>query len=400
MMIIGRIGQGFTGGAMIPTAQTIIAMRLPRHQQPLGTALFGVTAVLGPVIGPALGGWLTETVSWHWAFFLNVPVCFLLLALLFVGLPYRRPRFEDLAEADYLGIVGLMLALGSLTVVLEEGQREDWFSSSLIVWLTVLSAIGFGLLFLGQKKSPRPVIRLDLLLDKQFGSVVGMVIYGTSYVIPQFLAMISGYNSYQAGLVVLLSGVPSLIFIAITPILIRLFDIRVAVAIGMTLLAVSAYLETHLTPASNGSDFVDSQLLRGAGTIFVLLFLNQAAIQSVPRQFASDAAGLYNAARNLGGSLALAGISTIQERRFNFHYERLVEGLNPHQADEVLSQLTARFGNSDSALRQLSKSVQTQALTITFTDLFWILTIGIVCVAPLLVFLRPLQQGRKIEASH
>lgn len=406
MMIIGRVGQGFTGGAMIPTAQTIIAMRLPRHQQPLGTALFGATAVLGPVIGPALGGWLTESVSWHWAFFLNVPVCFLLLALLFVGLPYRRPRFEDLAEADYFGIVGLALALGSLTVVLEEGQREDWFSSSLIVWLTLLSIIGFGLLFLGQKRSRHPVIRLDLLLDKQFGSVVamvtvvGMVIYGTSYVIPQFLAMISGYNSYQAGLVVLLSGVPSLIFIAITPVLIRLFDIRVAVAIGMTLLAVSAYLETHLTPASNGGDFVDSQLLRGAGTIFVLLFLNQAAIQSVPRQYASDAAGLYNAARNLGGSLALAGISTIQERRFNFHYKRLVEGLNPHQADEVLSQLTARFGNTDSALRQLSKSVQVQALTITFTDLFWILTVGIVCVAPLLVFLRPLQRGRKIEAGH
>jgi MFS transporter, DHA2 family, multidrug resistance protein len=407
-MIVGRVGQGFTGGAMIPTAQTIIATRLPRSQQPVGTALFGATAVLGPVLGPALGGWLTENISWHWAFFLNLPICLILIGLLLVGLPHRRPRLDLLREADYWGIAGLALGLGGLTVVLEEGQREDWFSSTLIVSLTALSATGFALLFASQKLAARPVIRLSLLLNRQFGSivvmvtVVGMVIYGTSYLIPQFLTAISGYNAYQSGLIVLLSGIPALLVIAITPQLIRFMDIRVAVAIGFGCLALSAYLETGLSPMSAGGDFVNSQLLRGAGTIFVLVFLNQAAIQSVPRSHASDAAGLYNAARNLGGSLALAGISVIQERREAFHYQRLAE-LLPATSIEVqqyMAELEKTFGSGTAALRYLSTKVHMQALTLTYIDLFWILTVGIISVIPLIIFLRPLQRSRKFESIH
>lgn len=408
VMIIGRVGQGFTGGAMIPTAQTIIATRLPRHQQPLGISLFGATAVLGPVIGPALGGWLTENLSWHWAFFLNLPLCLLLIGMLFIGLPYKKPDFSRFAQADWMGIAGLTLSLGGLTVVLEEGQREDWFSSNLIVGLSVLSIAGFGLLFTSQRRARRPVIRLGLLLNRQFGSivimvlVVGMVLYGTSYVIPQFLATISNYNSYQAGLIVLLSGIPALMLITVTPILIRLFDIRIAVFVGMGLLAISAFLETGLTPGSSGGDFVDSQLLRGAGTILVLLFLNQAAVQSVPPEFASDAAGLYNAARNLGGSLALAGISVVQDRRLFFHFERLGEHVRSSSpiVNSFLVEQAQRLGSSSSALRYLSNIVQRQALVLTYIDLFWILVVGIVVVSPLTIFLRPLDLGRKPSSMH
>ncbi|KAB2704041.1 DHA2 family efflux MFS transporter permease subunit [Brucella intermedia] len=407
-MIIGRVGQGFTGGAMIPTAQTIIATRLPRHQQPLGISFFGATAVLGPVIGPALGGWLTENLSWHWAFFLNVPICLLLIGLLLIGLPYKKPDLGRLAQADWMGIAGLTLALGGITIVLEEGQREDWFSSNIIVSLTLLSSVGFGLLLASQRRASHPVIRLSLLLNRQFGSivvmvlVVGMVIYGTSYVIPQFLTAISNYNSYQAGLIVLLSGIPALILITVTPVLVRLFDIRIAVLTGMGLLAISAFLETGLTPGSAGGDFVDSQLLRGAGTILVLLFLNQAAIQSVPREYASDAAGLYNAARNLGGSLALAGISVVQDRRLFFHYERLSEHIRSSSpiVNSFLADQAQKFGGPEPALRYLSNVVQRQALVLTYVDLFWILVIGIVIVSPLTVFLRPLDLSRKSASMH
>ncbi|MGV7207245.1 MDR family MFS transporter [Oxalobacteraceae bacterium A2-2] len=408
MMIVGRVGQGITGGAMIPTAQTIIATRLPRSQQAIGTAMFGATAILGPVIGPLIGGWLTEHLSWHYAFFLNIPICIGLVVLLLVGLPYEKPQMRQLSEADWLGIGGLAAFLGGLTVVLEEGQREQWFSSPLIIWLSLLSLTGLVLLLAGQMTAKRPVIRLKLLLSRQFGSVVvmgtmiGMVVYGTSYVIPQFLATVAGYNSIQAGQIVALSGVPSLLLMPFIPILFRTFDIRVAVGFGLSVLALSAWMETSLTALSGGAEFIPSQLLRGLGTIFAMMFLSQAAIQSVSREFAADASGLFNAARNLGGSLALAGVAVVQDQRLWLHQRRLEETLNANRGgvQDYLADQAHALGGVPQALRSLAATIQVQALTMTYIDLFWILTAGICCVIPLVLFLRPLNRNAKLEAGH
>jgi len=407
MMIVGRVGQGLTGGAMIPTAQTIIATRLPRSQQPVGTAMFGATAILGPVIGPVIGGWLTENLSWHYAFFLNVPICVALMALLWIGLPHQKPRAGQLAEADWLGIVGLAAFLGGLTVVLEEGEREQWFESSHIVWLTVLSLAGLLALMVGQFTAKRPVIRLRILLDRQFGAVVvmgtmvGMVIYGTSYVIPQFLAYIANYNAQQSGGVVVLSGIPSLLLMPFVPLLIRYVDIRLAVAFGLVLLGGSAWMDTGLSVQTTGPEFLYSQLLRGVGTIFAMLYLNQAAIQSVPSDYASDAAGLFNAARNLGGSLALAGIAAVQDQRMWLHNRRLEETLNANAPGlhDYLAAQAQSMGGMPQALRALSGTLQIQALTMTYIDLFWILSVGVICTLPLVLFLRPLDKHAPL-ATH
>ncbi|QJE02111.1 multidrug efflux MFS transporter [Massilia forsythiae] len=408
MMIAGRVGQGITGGAMIPTAQTIIATRLPRSQQPIGTAMFGATAILGPVVGPLIGGWLTENLSWHYAFFLNVPVCAGLVALLLVGLKHEPPRLALLAEADWLGIFGLAAFLGGLTVVLEEGERVQWFSSSLIIWLTILSMAGFVVLMIGQLTAKRPVIQLRLLLDRQFGSVVvmgitvGMVIYGTSYVIPQFLATISNYNALQAGKIVALGGLPALMMMPLVPLMIKYIDIRLAVGFGLSVLAISAYTETDLSAQASGADFVVSQLIRGVGTIFAMVFLNQAAIQSVSRDHASDAAGLFNAARNLGGSLALAGIAVLQDQRLWLHSRRLEESLNANRGgvQDYLAGQAQALGGMPQALRALQGTLQAQALTMTYTDLFWILSVGIGCVIPLVLFLRPLNTKAPAAGAH
>jgi DHA2 family multidrug resistance protein len=404
MMIIGRIGQGCTGGALIPTAMTIIATRLPREQQPIGNALFGVTAILGPVLGPLVGGWLTENFSWHYAFFINLPVGILLIILLLIGLPHQKARLRDLFDADWLGIAGLALGLGGLTVVLEEGQREQWFQSSEIVLLTAVSVLGFMLLFAGQIFAKRPVIKLSLLLDRQFGSValmgvvVGMVLYGTAYVIPQFLAGIAGYDALQAGKIVLLSGIPSLMLMPFTPLMIRHFDIRFAVITGLIIMAASCWIDTTLTAQSDGGSFVDSQLLRGVGTILCFLFLNQAAIASVPPSEAGDASGLFNAARNLGGSFALAGIATVQDQRLWLHSRRIEETLNANsdRVQEYLSSLSQSLGGMDAAFRTLAGSIQRDALVMTYNDIFWLLAVGIMCVTPLVLFLRPLPQGQSI----
>ncbi len=398
MMIIGRAGQGAAGGAMIPTTMAIIASRLPSHQQPIGTAAFGVTAIMGPIAGPVLGGWLTEAYSWHYAFLINVPVCGVLIALLIMGLPKSRARIELIADADWLGIVGMTMFLAGMTIVLEEGNREQWFQSAEIVWLTIASVAGLAMLIAGQITSKDPVIRLRLLYDRQFsgvilmGIVIGMVIYGTSFVIPQFLSAIAGYDALQAGLIVSLSGLPPLAIIGLTPILMRIFDIRVAVGLGMVFLILSAWLDTTMTTQSVGGDFIESQLLRGLGMVMSLVFLNQAAISAVPVKYAGDAAGLFNTARNLGGSLALAAIATVQEQRVWFHTRRIEETLsaNAVAVQDRITEMAATYGSSDAALRVLSGTIAREALVMTYNDMFFLLSIVAIVVAPLVLVLRPL----------
>ncbi len=401
MMIIGRVGQGFTGGALIPTAMTIIATRLPPSQQPIGTAMFGVTAILGPVIGPLIGGWLTENISWHYAFFLNVPVSALLVLLLLVGLDHQKAHLSELRNADWAGVAGLALGLGGLTVVLEEGQREQWFQSELIVQLTGVAILGFILVGLGQMFAKKPVIRLSLLLDRQFGSVavmaivLGMVLYGTSYVIPQFLSFVSDYDALQSGKVVLLAGIPSLILMPFTPLLMKYLDIRIAVAFGMGVMALSCYFDTDLTAQSVGGSFTISQLMRGVGQIFVFMFLNQAAIRSVSAADAGDASGLFNAARNIGGSLGLALLATVQDQRSYFHERRLEESLPANAVDvqDYVHGLTQSLGSASAAIQTLGGTIARGALVMTYNDMFWLLSVGILIVSPLILFLRPLPKG-------
>ena len=174
-MIFGRIGQGFTGGAMIPTAQTIVRTRLPRHQLPIGMTLFGLIVLLGPLLGPVLGGWLAENIDWSWCFFVNLPVGIALVMLLYAGLPKSKPDWHSFVNGDWLGIAGLAAGLSSLTVVLEEGQRENWFDSRMITWLSVVSVIGIATLAAGQFVAKKPVVRLSLMKNKSYASVIFIV---------------------------------------------------------------------------------------------------------------------------------------------------------------------------------------------------------------------------------
>lgn len=407
-MIIGRAGQGFAGGAMIPTAMTIIATRLPPHQQPIGTALFGVTAILGPVFGPLLGGWLTEAYSWHYAFLINVPVCVLLVFMLLIGLPKDKMQLHLLGEADWLGVFGLGFGLGAMTVVLEEGNREQWFASWHIIQLTILSVIGFVMVAVGQFIAKRPVVRLALLFDRQFGSVaimatmLGMALYGTAYMIPQFLAAIADYDALQAGKIVMISGIPMLVLMVMTPLLMRLFDIRVMVMFGLGMLSLSCFVDTSLTAQAVGGDFVDSQLMRGVGTVLAFVFLNQAAISSVPVQYAGDAAGLFNAARNIGGSLALAGIATIQDQRLWFHSRRIEETLQANSVgvQDYIAGMAQSLGSTETALRALSGTITRDALVMTYNDMFWLLGVGILIVCPLVLLLKPLPKNLSAAPMH
>ncbi|MFJ7441426.1 MDR family MFS transporter [Methylorubrum thiocyanatum] len=399
-MIIGRVGQGFSGGAMIPTALSIVATRLPPGQQAVGTALFGMTAVLGPVFGPPIGGWLTVNVSWHYTFFLNIPVGILLVGLVMVGLPHRETRPSLLLEADWLGILGLALGLGCLTVVLEDGQRERWFESELIVRLSVVSAVGFLMLLVGQFVSRSPVIDLGILLRPAFGGVfvcslvVGAGVYGILYLIPQFLSSVPDYNAEQSGFVAMISGIPPLLLMPLFPLLVRRFDLRVMIAIGLVAYTVGCYVNASISPLANGQQFVLSQVLCGVGQAFGLLFLNQAATATVPRDKAEDASGLFNAARNLGGSFGIAMIKTMLERQQNLHGSRLQESVT---ANSVLAQEqvspTMTPEAAQAALEGLKTTIDTQATVMSYGDLYLILAVLMAAALPAVLLIRPRRQA-------
>ena len=413
MMILGRVGQGFAGGALIPTALTIVGTRLPPEQQTQGTALFGMTVILGPVIGPLLGGWLAENVSWHYAFFINVPICAGLVALLLLGLKHEKADFAGLLRADWLGIAGMTAGLGALTVVLEEGQRERWFESEMIIMLSLVSFFGFCALILAQFIQRQPVVRLSILRNRAFFSVfvmvavVGMILFGVMYMIPQFLATIAGYNTEQAGYVLLLGGLPTVLLMPLMPWMLGNIDVRLMVGVGMAAFAGACFVNLGLTADSVGKHFVIGQLLQGVGLAFAMMALNQAAITAVPPDLTGDASGLFNAARNLGGSIGLALISTFQERRLTYHVQTIGSSTtanSPLAQDylhSVSTQLQGGAGDpSMQAVGRIAQLVQQQALVMTYNDLFWIFGMIVVATFPLIFMLKPLPKGGGTMVMH
>jgi len=409
-MIIGRVGQGFTGGALIPTAQTIIATRLNRRQMPIGMTIFGLIVLLGPLLGPVVGGWLAENVSWSWCFFLNVPVYAVLMSLLLLGLPRDYTRLELLAKADWGGIIGMTVGLSCLTTVLEEGQRERWFESSLIVYLSIAAGLGFLVLAASQLLVKEPVLKFKLLLNRSYASVIvivvviGAVLYGVLYVMPQFLANVSGYNAFQSGQILLLSGIPAFLVMPILPRLLARLDTRLMVGAGLLFLAGSSFLDTHLTPFSDGGDFLWSQLLRGAGQMLAMMPLNQASMGSVANEDKGDAAGLYNMARNLGGSLGLALLGVFIDRRTEMHGDVIREAVSANSplVQERIASNAAGFAAQGGdmahgqmqALKQLALQIDLQALVMTYSECFWALGVCLLVSLPLVFLLRtPRAQG-------
>lgn len=403
-MVIGRIGQGFAGGAMIPTAQTIVATRLPRHQMPIGMTMFGLIVLLGPLLGPVVGGWLAENIDWSWCFFLNLPVSIALLALLLFGLRREPVHLEQFFNADWLGIVGLTAGLSCLTVVLEEGQRERWFESPMIVWLSAIAAIGIVLLVVAQWTAKRPIVRLRLLGNASYSSVilivftVGAGLYGIAYLLPQFLSTISGYNSEQSGAVMLVSGVPAFLLMPILPRVIGKMDPRVLVIAGLGCFTASCMLDIALTAQSVGHDFYWSQLLRGVGQVLAMMPLNQASMAAVPKSEAGDAAGLYNMARNLGGSVGLALIGTFIDRRNTFHDDVIRESLTANSVighDHIEASAAGFFAEHGDAayaklqaLGQLASQINQQAIVMTFSETFFVLGIALALCVPLAFLLK------------
>lgn len=411
-MIAGRIGQGLAGGTLIPTGMTIMAKRLPARQQSIGMAVFAAAALLGPILGPILGGWLTENISWHYAFFINVPICAALVVLIMAGVPAEKGDSREIANADWLGVLGITIGLGSLTVMLEEGQREQWFESPLIWRLALAGAVGFALVSIGQIRSKTPVLKLALLRDRALSSsillmsITGIVLFGTLFTVPQFLAAVAGYNALQSGLVLFLAGAVSIVGALLYPLLIARFDVRIMVAFAFLVTALGSYLASGLTGDSVGSHFAWPLIMMGLGTTFSAIPLQQVALSAVTVEDSGQSTSMFNVGRNLGGSIGLAAIASFFDQRIEFHHWRLHGALqaNDPALGRHLEQSAAAIGvapgNLDAAYRLLDAQVLREALVMTFGDIFLMLSMASLLFLPLVLLLRPLDPERAQGMMH
>ena len=410
-MITFRAFQGATGGILIPMAFTNMLLSLPPSKQPVGLALFGITATFAPSIGPTLGGWLTNNLSWHYIFYLNVIPGLILIAGVWYGIKQQPAKPELLKQGDWWGILSMAIGLASLQVVLEEGSRKDWFNSSLIVYLGIIAVIFLSIFFWIELTRKQPFINLRLVRDRNFGlaSIVnvslGVGLYGSIYVLPLYLAQIQQYNALQIGEVLMWAGIPQLFIIPLVPTLIKLVDTRLVIAVGVSLFSVSCFMNSDLTNLTGIDQLRWSQLVRAMGQPLILVPLSSVATAGIPKEQAGSASGLFNMMRNLGGSFGIAALATLLTQREQFHSNRLGDAVslyNPatQQRIEQLTQLFVSRGADlitaqDRAFKSIESIVRREAYVMAFNDCFHFIGFALLLSGVAILFIKKV----KVEAG-
>jgi DHA2 family multidrug resistance protein len=393
-MIILRALQGFFGGVLIPMAFTITLTMLPRSKQPVGLALFAVSATFAPAIGPTIGGYLTENYGWQYIFYVNLVPGAIMLATLWPSLKPAPMKLSLLRQGDWAGIATLAIGLASFQTVLEEGNKDDWFGSAFIVRLSIIAAVSLSLFLWIELTTPNPLLNLRLLLRRNFGLgsltaiILGMALYGSVYLLPVYLSQMQGYNSEQVGMVLAWTGLPQLLLIPCVPFLMRHIDTRLLVGVGFALFALSAFLNLEITPDYAGDQLFIPNLVRAVGQSLVLTPLSSLATGGIERENAGSASAMFNMMRNLGGSIGIAGLETFITKREQFHSNMIsaqASLLDPatRQRIAALQQHFMSAGNSDSgtawhdAVVQIGRTIRAQSYLLAYSDAFYLMGVAL-----------------------
>jgi DHA2 family multidrug resistance protein len=387
---------------------------LPPSKQPVGFAMFGLTAMFAPAIGPSVGGWLTDHWGWDWNFYLNLLLGPFLVGAVWYGFPDSPARWEKLREADGWGILLMALGLGALTTFLEEGTRNDWFGSAYIVRLALVAAIALPLFVAWQLIAKKPVTDLRLFANRNFflasiiNVVLGAAMYGSIFLLPLYLGTIQGYGASDIGATLIWGGLPQLIVIPFLPILMKRIDARWLIVFGLGMFALSCLLNTSLS-----ADFAHDQLrwtllIRALGQPFILIPVSAVATASVPAHRSAAASGMFNMMRNLGGSIGIALLSALLTMREHLHSNRLGEALSAYNplTQERLAALTQKFtaGGSDpytagrQALATLDSLVRREANLQAFNDCFHVLGFVLLAAIVIAFLARPTRAGGAVGA--
>jgi DHA2 family multidrug resistance protein len=399
-LIVFRILQGIGGGGLVPTSQAILLEAFPPSKHGTAMAIFGVGTMFGPIIGPLLGGWITDQWSWRWIFYINIPIGILSIVLnqLIIKDPPYMKRTK--MKIDYWGLIFLTTGLGSLQFVLDKGEREDWFGSHLIVTFTAISLISLVILILHEIYSDSPVVDLRLFKDRTFATgnfimfLVFFNLFGSIVLLPIFLQVLMRYTSFDAGLVLGPGGFATMAVLPIVGILVHKINPKGILAVGITLCAVTTFLMSKFNLTTDFWTFVWPRVLLGLGMGFSFIPLTTLTLSHIPREKMGQATAMYNLLRNIGGSVGIAFVTTSIARRAQFHQSRLVEHLTPLDPayriakEKMMLFLSYKGAGGANPDNILYGELIRQSTAIAFSDTFLLISLCIACVLPFILLMR------------
>jgi DHA2 family multidrug resistance protein len=387
-MIVWRALQGFIGGGMIPTVFASAYTIFPRSKQAMVSPIIGLVATLAPTIGPTVGGYLTDLFSWHWLFLINIAPGILVTLSAWFLIDFDKPDLSLLENFDWTGLISMAAFLGALEYVLEEGPIKDWFGDEVIVICAVISAVGALVFFVRVLTAKQPIVDLSAFLDRNFwtGSlfsfVLGIGLYGLTYLYPIYLARVRGFSALQIGETLFITGVVMFFSAPVVGRLTQKLDPRVMIASGFIGFALGTLQASLVTKDWGYNELLVPQLLRGVSLMLVMVPINNMALGTLPPERLKNASGLFNLTRNLGGAVGLALINTLMNHRMDLHLVRLHESVtwSRNVANETLANMTqamSRLGSDAplAALKQMAGIARREALVMALGDVFFALTV-------------------------
>jgi len=408
VLIVCRVLQGIGGGGLQPSEQAILADTFPPAKRGMAFAIYGVAVVTAPAIGPTLGGWITDNFSWRWIFFINIPVGILSLLLtsrLIQDPPYFRRRHLRETHIDYIGLSFVALGLGTLQVILDKGQRDDWFESHFIAGLTLVSVASLIFVIFWEWKQKDPIIDLHLFRDRNFAVsnllmfMLGFALLGSTLLLPLFMQTMLGYTAEQSGLALMPGGLTIMALLPLVGFLLSRYSPRWMLVFGLVVLAASLF---HMTSFNLQIDFrttTIARVLQAVGMAFLFVPINTAAYAFLPREKNNAASGLMNLARNMGGSVGISVVTTMMDRRAQMHLTNLSSHLSTSN-NELQSRLKGLMlilqshgGRPGGAYAILQGTVLRQATMLSYIDCFWFLGVAILCMIPAVFLMKKSKAG-------
>ncbi len=415
-LVVFRILQGIGGGALQPISQSILLETFPPRQHGMAMAIFGVGIMFGPIVGPLLGGWITDNWSWHWIFFINIPIGIIsiLMCMFFIADPPYMRRMK--MKIDYCGLALLAIGLGCLQIVLDKGEREDWFASSFITWLAVVSAASLILFVVVERFAKHPVVNLKTFRSLTFstGNLVMFFaffnLFGSIVLLPIYLQTLMGYTATLAGMVLGPGGLATLVAMPIAGRLVTKINPKGLLAFGIAVSAYSTYLMSRFNLLADFDTVIWPRVVLGVGMGFLFIPLTTLTMSEIRKEDMGNASAIYNLLRNLGGSFGVAFVTTMLARRAQFHQNHIVENLTPFEtsyrlAVEGVSQILDYKGfgavAERGALGIIYGRVLKEAAMISFNDAFHLLSILMLLVLPLVLLMRkPKEAGELPPGAH
>lgn len=416
-LLLFRILQGLGGGGMVPVAQSILADAFPPAKRGQAFAVFGVAVVVAPVVGPTLGGWLSDNLSWHWCFLINGPVGVFAIALIAAVLPAKNeaPKRQD-TGFDIIGFMLVATFLGALEVMLDRGLEDDWFASPFIVTFAVICGAAFVLMVPWEMTRRNPMIDLRMVATRQFGAcflvmlATGAILLATTQFLPQLVQQDFGYTATWAGLVLSPGGLVTMAMMFVVGRLAAKVQPKYLIAAGALVVAASMYSMTSVYGDLGFWFMARSRMLLGVGLPLIFVPIMAASYDGIPPDKTDQASALINAARNTGGSIGVSLVSNVLTHREQFHQSRLVEQVTPSsiQYQDTLQQVTNFFAAQGSSLAQahsqaiqwIGQQVQIQASFLSYMDAFWVLMLISLSAVPLALTLRKVKLGGPMRAGH